>query len=49
MRQSPLLYKVLSNTTWEKHKAQLDMSHIWNKCQYISYIRQTLVEHERLL
>ena len=49
MRQSPLLHKVLSDITWEKHKAQLDMSHIWNKSQYMSCIRQTSVEHERLL
>jgi len=49
MRQSPLLHKVLSDTIWEKYKAQLDMSHIWNKCQYMSCIRQTSVEYERLL
>ena len=49
MRQSLLLHKALTNTIWGKYKTQLDMSHIWNKCQYMSCIRQTFVEHKKLL
>jgi len=41
MMKPPLLYEVLTDETWEEHKAQLNMSYKWNEFQYISNIKWT--------
>ena len=49
MRKPLLLYEVLTDYTWEKHKAQQSNEVEMNEPQYILFMRHSFVKHEVLI